>query len=884
MPAQFTAVSADMACLHCSPARTVWLQHGAGGAPDVVQKIYVSGSMADAEREVAMGRAAAGVGVVTYRVAQLDAQSNRPSVTLDFQVGDNLDALVARRGSLPAVDAVNVVRSVAETLARLHQLSTEAMPHGLCHGDVKPQNILLTHGGLTNTSNGEGDTLLCKTLLIDFEHAVAIDTQPGGIGEPSFTGGTHAYSPPEAHKGEPPTAAFDVFGLGATLAFLLDGGIGRRVPWHPEIEALVLACCATDASERPTAAELAERCQRLSHVLRDDAFEQNLDDWATGTCKHEPTDDRDARATLWTHRNRLMQRLPTLLQASSTVPDDPEGLQRELDLVLRVLARFPRNEKVLARRQQLLDAIRQLLRGAAATVREHNKAEQFEDALRWLRTTDALLATALNVAGGLTSVTKVDSGVAPGALQRAPVEFLQLLVTQTEGAEQELRRRAEQISEAELALDLTRAENEIDSMAADYGGTSKTVAERRDQLHRLGFYLDRIARAESKVERVGPLWDPVALQPLQTLVTAAAAALETFPRREPSGSGAVGLRSLQITLANIGEEFPHLTQVEPALSALSSALLHLTDQAWQQLGDAELRLGVVPVPVRPLQLALGRLDTFRMLEAFVDRPEHPRSELLDGIERLRLGLEQARSARDRLAENAEHALARGHWTTGLFDMERAVERLNPGDDSEHAEADRLRERLQAARRTKQEIETALRRNVELTANYTALEDDLRSTADARMRVLQDRRDCLIFLGLHVPNDRAELYRKDLRWVETQLAVERAADAEQRLDALHDPVQRLRLARSTVELLLANTSSSDGGEQPGRRVRLQEHWRTVTAQCQRTVDAQVEEQQDRQRHQKRTMAIAVIAFVVTTTAIGFAIKPWVFGEPVLAAPK
>ena len=45
---------------------------------------------------------------------------------------------------------------------------------------------------------------------------------------------------------------------------------------------------------------------------------------------------------------------------------------------------------------------------------------------------------------------------------------------------------------------------------------------------------------------------------------------------------------------------------------MTSALLHLTEQAWQQLDDAEQRLSIVPVPVRPLQLALGRLDTFRM--------------------------------------------------------------------------------------------------------------------------------------------------------------------------------------------------------------------------------------------------------------------------------
>ena len=832
--------------------------------------------MAEAEHECSMGLLAAGPGVASYVGTATNAASNRPSVVVKFAEGQNLETLVAQQGAIPAADALTIIASVAKTIDRLHNLRTDdlstaglpgGLPGGMCHTDVKPQNILTT-----------GD----ETLLLDFEHACAIGTRR----DAAFTGGTSAYSAPEAHLGQPPDAAFDVFGLGATLAFLLDGGVVRRLPRHPDVDALVMACCAQDPAARPTASEVAARCERIVHVLRSDPVEQNLHDWASGACQHRPTDHTDSRATLWSHRRRLLDRLPALLRPpTSTLPNDPKRLQHELDLVLRVLARFPRNQQVLAHRTKLLTAIRQLLQSCAATIRQFNKAEQFEEALRWLHTAKALTTTATSVAGGLSVISHLEPGKAPGALQRAPIEFLQLLESQTQGAQDELQRRANEISEAEQALDLARAEQAIDAMAADYGGTSKTVAERRDQLHRLSFYLDRIARSEAKVEHIGPLWDPVALEPLHLLVAAAAKALETRARRETAGSGSVGLRSLQVTLTNIAEEFTHLSQVPPALQALSLALIHLTDQAWQQLSDAEQRLKIVPVPVRPLQLALGRLDTFRMLEAFIDRTDRPRSELLDGIERLRIGLEQARSARDRLAENAEHALARGHWTTGLFDMERAVERLNPGDESERVEGDRLRERLQAARRTKQELETALKRNVELTASYTALEDDAMSTFESRLKVLQERRDCLMFLGLHVPNDRKDLYRKDLRAVETQLAVERAADAERRLDAQSDPVQRLRLARSTVESLGATGSSSDAGiEQSGRLVRLQEHWRTVATQCQRAVDLLQQQEQLKLRQRRRMVAIALFAILATTTAVGFAIKPWLTGEPAMAGEK
>jgi len=842
----------------------VWLrraaQNSAQDSGASIEKVYVSGSMAEAEHECAMGRLAAGPGVVKYERTATDTTSSRPSVISQFADGQNLSAMVAQRGAIPAADALATIASVAQTIDRLHNLRTAELPSGLCHSDVKPQNILMT---------GDG------TLLLDFEHACAIGTRR----EAAFTGGTSAYSAPEAHLGKQLSAAFDVFGLGATLAFLLDGGTVRRLPRHPDVDALVMACCATEASDRPTASEVTTRCKRLVNLLRADPAEQNLHDWACGICQHKATERNDARSTLWSHRRRLLDRLPGLLTPTDSLPSDPEGLQHELDLALRVLARFPRNQQLLARRQRLLIAIRTLLQSSAATIRQCNKAEQFDEAVRWLRSAEALTTTATSVADGLAQISKLETGQAPSALQRAPIEFLQLLADQTQTERDKLQRRANEISAAEQVLDLARAEQSIDVMAAEYGGTSKTVAQRRDQLHRLSFYLDRIARSETKVEHVGPLWNQEELKPLKLLVAAASKAIDTSARRETAGTGSVGLRSLQVTLTNIADEFPHLAQVPPALQALSQALTQLTDQAWQQLSAAEQRLTIVPVPVRPLQLALGRLDTFRMLEAFIDRTDQPRSELLDGIERLRIGLEQARSARDRLAENAEHELARGHWTTGLFDMERAVERLNPGDESESVEADRLRERLQAARRTKQEMETAVRRNVELSTSYTTLEDDALSTFDSRLKVLQERRDCLMFLGLHVQNDRKDLYRKDLRGVEIQLAVERAADAERRLDAQVDPVQRLRLARSTIESVGAINSTSDAGvEQSGRLVRIQEHWRTVAAQCQRIVDLLQQQEQHKLHQRRRMLAIAVFAILATTTAVGFAIKPWLMSEP------
>ena len=289
---------------------------------------------------------------------------------------------------MPAAQALQLVGQAASTLARLHALELTIAPQGICHGDIKtaePARVRKT----------------ADVLLLDFEHARAIGT---ATDERAFTGGTTAWSPPEAHRGARPGPAFDVFGLGATLAFLLDGETSRRVPRHPDVDALVLACCDPVPSRRPTAAELASRCQQLAATIRTEAAERHLDDWSRGAFAEAPTDADDPRSALWPRRRRLLQRLPNLLKKPSTIPDDPAGLQSELELVARVLWRFPRSETALERRRELLAAVAQQLASAAETVHQLHKTEQFVPAMRWLRTTEALISAASAIPGGLARI------------------------------------------------------------------------------------------------------------------------------------------------------------------------------------------------------------------------------------------------------------------------------------------------------------------------------------------------------------------------------------------------------------------------------------------------------------------------------------------------
>ncbi|MCU0863063.1 MAG: phosphotransferase [Planctomycetes bacterium] len=861
-----SATAGDERILHVSPARTVARRTDAGTGGAVVAKTFVTGSRADAEHELVMGRLASGPGVVEHLQVDLDPVAQRPVLLTRAEAGVDLDQAVADRGALPAAVACAWLLPVARTLERLHGLRGADAPLGLCHGDLKPKNLLRT------------DT---TTLLLDFEHSHPIAALTAEDGPFAF--GTAGFTAPEVVRGARPSAAIDIYALGATLAWLLAGG-GRLPPQHGAVRALLAACLAEDPRQRPSAGTLAAQLQQLSTTLGSDHDEALRLDAGAARFALAPTAAHGPQAVRQWHRaRRLALRFPALLVHPDQPPVEPAALDQALRTTARVLRHFPQHAGTLAWRRTLLRATAGTLHGAAAMVQTLGKQEAFGSAASWLAATERLLHTALPLPGGLPrNGDETTSGI--GLLQRDPFAFLRRLGAQNEAAANELLQQVQRVQRAEAALDLRGAEAALETMAAHHGGASPTVARRRDQLHRFGFYLDRIARTRDHAERIAALWDRTALQPLLTLITAAEAATQRANRRD-HGAGSGGLRSLQFTLVNLAEEFPHLEPVAPALEALSMALAHVTDQAWQQIEAASLSLGAVPVPVRPLQLALGRLDTFRLLEAFVDRPERPRSQLFDRIESLRLSLEQAREARDRLTEGAEHALARGHWTTGLFDMERAVAGLQPADDQERAQAERLQERLAEVRRRKQEVEAAVRRNVELATRYAMLQDDPSSSSAARLQALEERRNGLLFVAMQVPADRAELYRQDLRQVETQLALERAADAEQRLDGTVDPQARLQLARAALAQLTQSAAATDSGHEPsGQVVRLLEHWRTLLAHCQRGVDEQQAVLALRVRQRRKMRLLAMVALLVTSVAIAFALRPWLQGEPAQAGER
>ncbi|ABH00705.1 protein kinase/ transcriptional regulator, LuxR family (plasmid) [Rhodococcus jostii RHA1] len=125
--------------------------------------------------------------------------TGRPYIVMPYHAQNSLDARIRRHGPLSLDEALRLGVKMAGALETAHRL-------GILHRDVKPGNIMLTDYG--------------EPALTDFgiaHIAGGFETTAGVVtGSPAFTA-------PEVVTGEPPSAAADVYGLGATLFAAMTG-------------------------------------------------------------------------------------------------------------------------------------------------------------------------------------------------------------------------------------------------------------------------------------------------------------------------------------------------------------------------------------------------------------------------------------------------------------------------------------------------------------------------------------------------------------------------------------------------------------------------------------------------------------------------------------
>ncbi len=178
--------------------------------------------------------------------------AGEPFLTMDFVPG------IPAEGALKQGDWAALLRVAARVCAALEALHMA----GVVHGDVKPQNILVTPPPTPDSPPED-------VRLVDLGLAAMEGKERAGFA------GTRGFAAPEVTRGERPTPASDLFGLGATLYALItaaatrpsasskgpdsDGDAPSALPLEqagasPALIELVLSLLAPLAKERPASA------------------------------------------------------------------------------------------------------------------------------------------------------------------------------------------------------------------------------------------------------------------------------------------------------------------------------------------------------------------------------------------------------------------------------------------------------------------------------------------------------------------------------------------------------------------------------------------------------------------------------------------------------
>lgn len=182
-------------------------------------------------------------------------------LVMEYVEGQSLAELIREVGTLPPTRVAEIGSAVASALARAHE-------RGIVHRDIKPGNILIDLAGTPKISD----------FGIARAHTDDQLTQTG------FMTGTPGYLSPELARGGNPTAASDVWALGATLYYAVEGqppyeaqanplatlqaiarGDARPVERAGVMGGAIAAMMDQDPERRWDMATASERLDRIAH-------------------------------------------------------------------------------------------------------------------------------------------------------------------------------------------------------------------------------------------------------------------------------------------------------------------------------------------------------------------------------------------------------------------------------------------------------------------------------------------------------------------------------------------------------------------------------------------------------------------------------------------
>ncbi|WP_431911945.1 protein kinase domain-containing protein [Nonomuraea jabiensis] len=142
-------------------------------------------------------------------------RSGKPYIAMDYFENGSLRDKVRKEGPLPVPEVLRAGVKLAGALAAVHEA-------GVLHGDIKPQNILISRYG--------------EPAIADFGVARVVDSSEISATSQAFT---PLHAAPEVLTGQPHSASTDIYSLGSTLYHLLAGQPAFHNPTDPSIAPLM---------------------------------------------------------------------------------------------------------------------------------------------------------------------------------------------------------------------------------------------------------------------------------------------------------------------------------------------------------------------------------------------------------------------------------------------------------------------------------------------------------------------------------------------------------------------------------------------------------------------------------------------------------------------
>jgi serine/threonine protein kinase len=141
------------------------------------------------------------------RALEFGKEGDTPYLVLELIDGPSLWDHARAKGRLPAAEAVGLIAQVAEALDFAHA-------QGIVHRDVKPDNVLISAGGVAK--------------LTDFGLVKDMETGPSLTATATVLGTPHFMAPEQFDDAKTVDRRSDVYGLAATLYLAVTG----EAPFH----------------------------------------------------------------------------------------------------------------------------------------------------------------------------------------------------------------------------------------------------------------------------------------------------------------------------------------------------------------------------------------------------------------------------------------------------------------------------------------------------------------------------------------------------------------------------------------------------------------------------------------------------------------------------